>query len=163
MDTIWFAELNSPLGKLTLESDGKALTRIRLPEEKWRPDPGVHRVRKPDLFKDAAAQLGAYFRGERNSFDLQLNPRGTPFQKKVWDLLREIPRGQTITYGELAARAGNPKASRAVGAANGKNPLPIVIPCHRVIGSGGKLTGYAGGLKAKKMLLEIEGGLAAGA
>jgi len=158
MDTIWYAELNSPLGKLTLESDGKALTRIRLPDEKWQADPKVNRVRKPDFFKDAAAQLGAYFRGESKGFDLALNPRGTPFQKKVWVLLREIPCGQTITYGELAVRAGNPKASRAVGAANGKNPIPIIIPCHRVIGSNGKLTGYAGGLEAKKKLLEIEVG-----
>ena len=158
MDTIWYAELNSPLGKLTLESDGKALTRIRLPDEKWQADTKVNRVRKPDLFKDAAAQLGAYFRGEEKDFNLELNPEGTPFQKKVWDLLREIPSGQTITYGELAVRAGNPKASRAVGAANGKNPIPIIIPCHRVIGSNGKLTGYAGGLEAKKKLLEIEEG-----
>ena len=158
MDTIWYAELNSPLGKLTLESDGKALTRIRLPEEEWEADPQINRVRKPDLFKDAAAQLGSYFRGEGKDFDLPLNPPGTPFQKKVWDLLREIPSGTTITYGELAVRSGNPKASRAVGAANGKNPIPIIIPCHRVIGSNGKLTGYAGGLEAKKKLLEIEQG-----
>jgi len=158
MDTIWYAELNSPLGKLTLESDGKALTRIRLPEEEWEADPKVRRVRKPDFFKDAAVQLGAYFRGEGKEFDLELNPLGTPFQKKVWDLMREIPSGQTITYGELAVRTGNPKASRAVGAANGKNPIPIIIPCHRVIGSNGKLTGYAGGLEAKKKLLEIEKG-----
>lgn len=156
MDTIWYAELNSPLGKLTLESDGEALTRIRLPKEKWQADPESNRVRKPELFAEAAAQLGAYFRGERKEFDLKLNPRGTDFQKKVWDLLREIPLGQTITYGELAAKTGNPKASRAVGAANGKNPLPIVIPCHRVIGSNGKLTGFAGGLEAKKTLLKLE-------
>jgi methylated-DNA-[protein]-cysteine S-methyltransferase len=156
METIWFAELNSPLGKLTLESDGQALTRIRLPEEDWEPDPTVERIRKPELFAEAAAQLGAFFRGERREFDLPLNPGGTPFQRKVWDLLREIPCGHTITYGELARRSGNPKAHRAVGAANGRNPLPIIIPCHRVIGSNGKLTGYAGGLEAKKKLLEIE-------
>lgn len=156
MNTIWFAELKSPLGKLTLESDGEALTRIRLPEENWEADPKVKRVRKPELFSEAAAQLGAFFRGERKCFDLRLNPRGTDFQKKVWDLLCEIPAGETITYGELARRAGNPKAHRAVGAANGKNPLPIIIPCHRVIGSNGKLTGYAGGIEAKKLLLEVE-------
>jgi methylated-DNA-[protein]-cysteine S-methyltransferase len=156
LETIWFAELNSPLGKLTLESDGGALTRIRLPAEKWEPDPGVARVRKPELFREAAAQLGAFFRGERTAFDLKLNPRGTPFQTKVWNLLREIPRGETITYGELARRSGNPKAARAVGTANGKNPIPIIIPCHRVIGSSGKLTGYAGGLEAKRKLLELE-------
>jgi len=115
-------------------------------------------VRKPELFAEAAAQLGAYFRGELKEFDLKLNPQGTDFQKKVWGLLREIPLGQTITYGELAVLSGNPKASRAVGAANGKNPLPIVIPCHRVIGSNGKLTGFAGGLAAKKALLKLEKG-----
>ena len=156
MDTTWYAELNSPLGILTLESDGQALTRIRLPEEEWAPDPGTERVRKPELFKEAAIQLGSFFRGERAEFDLPLNPCGTPFQIRVWNLLREIPRGTTITYGELARRAGNPKAARAVGAANGQNPIPIIIPCHRVIGSNGKLTGYAGGLEAKKMLLDIE-------
>lgn len=158
MNTIWFAELKSPLGKLTLESDGEALTRIRLPEEDWEPDPGVKRVRKPALFTEAATQLGAYFRGQLTEFDLKLHPGGTPFQKKVWGLLCEIPAGSTITYSQLAQRAGNPKACRAVGAANGRNPLPIVIPCHRVIGSGGKLTGYAGGLEAKKLLLDIERG-----
>jgi len=159
METIRFAELKSPLGKLTLESDGEALTRIRLPEEEWEPDSQAKRVRKPELFAEAAAQLGAFFRGERKRFDLKLNPGGTDFQKRVWALLCEIPRGKTITYGELARRVGNPKAHRAVGAANGKNPIPIIIPCHRVIGSNGKLTGYAGGLEAKKKLLEIEGGI----
>lgn len=158
MNTIWFAELKSPLGKLTLESDGEALTRIWLPENDWEPDPRVKRVRKPALFAEAAAQLGAYFRGELTEFDLELHPAGTPFQKKVWDALCEIPAGSTITYSQLAHRVGNPKACRAVGAANGRNPIPIVIPCHRVIGSGGKLTGYGGGLEAKKLLLGIEGG-----
>lgn len=158
MDTIWYAELNSPLGKLTLESDGEALTRIRLPEEAWVPAPDIKRVRRPELFKEAAAQLSAFFRGKRTGFDLKLNPRGTPFQNKVWNLLLEIPHGETITYGKLARRTGNPRAARAVGAANGQNPIPIIIPCHRVIGSNGKLTGYAGGLEAKKMLLELEQG-----
>lgn len=158
MNTIWYAELNSPLGKLTLESNGEALTRIRLPEEDWEPDPKVKRVRKPALFAEAAAQLGAYFRGERTDFDLPLKTGGTPFQNKVWAQLRKIPCGETITYAQLARRTGNPKASRAVGAANGKNPIPIVIPCHRVIGSNGKLTGFAGGLQAKKALLDLENG-----
>jgi methylated-DNA-[protein]-cysteine S-methyltransferase len=157
MQTIWYAELKTPLGTLVLESDGEALTRIRLPEEEWVPESGVRRVRKPELFREAAVQLGAYFRGERREFDLPLAPRGTAFQQKVWSLLQEIPCGETITYGELARRAGNPRASRAVGAANGRNPLPIVIPCHRVIGSNGRLTGYAGGIAAKEKLLAIEG------
>jgi methylated-DNA-[protein]-cysteine S-methyltransferase len=159
METIWYAELKSPLGTLTLESDGEALTRIRLPAADPDEDPRVRRIRKPELFVAAATQLGAYFRGEIREFDLPLAPAGTKFQQKVWALLQDIPWGQTITYAELAHRSGNPKASRAVGAANGRNPLPIVIPCHRVIGSGGRLTGYAGGLEAKEKLLRLENAL----
>lgn len=149
-------EYSSPLGTLTLESDGASLLRIRLPEEDWRPDPTEERRADPAPFAAAIAQLDAYFAGERRTFDLDLTPRGTDFQLRVWTLLQEIPWGETISYSELARRAGNPAACRAVGAANGRNPLPIVIPCHRVVGSNGTLTGYAGGLAAKKALLELE-------
>lgn len=159
MKTIWYAELKSPLGVLLLESDGENITRIRLPEEEYANDPAVERVRKPALFREAAAQLNAYFRGERTAFDLPLEPEGTPFQNEVWSELRNIPHGETISYAELAERVGRKGSFRAVGAANGRNPLPIVIPCHRVIGSNGKLTGYAGGIEAKKKLLELEGAL----
>jgi len=105
--------------------------------------------------------LAEYFQGRRKVFDLPLAPEGTPFQLRVWNALREIHYGKTISYGELAARIGQPSASRAVGLANGSNPLPIVIPCHRVIGSNGKLTGYGGGLPIKERLLALEGALPA--
>jgi len=159
METVYFAELKSPLGTLTLESDGQSLIRIRLPEEEYENDPAVDRVRKPAMFKEAATQLASYFRGKRKTFDLPLAPAGTSFQNDVWNELQKIPHGETITYAELADRVGRKGSYRAVGAANGRNPLPIVIPCHRVIGSNGKLTGYAGGIEAKKTLLEIEGAL----
>ena len=159
MKKVLYAEMNSPLGVLLLESDGEALTRIRLPEEEFENDPTIERERKPTLFKEAAAQLSAYFRGERSAFDLPLAPAGTPFQQEVWNELRKIPHGETVSYAQLAERVGRPGSYRAVGAANGRNPLPIVIPCHRVIGSNGKLTGYAGGVDAKQKLLELEGAL----
>ncbi len=110
----------------------------------------------PSLIGDAIRQLRAYFAGELENFDLPLAPEGTPFQRKVWDELCKIPYGETISYGELAKRIGNPNASRAVGLANGSNPIPIVIPCHRVIGSNGQLTGYGGGLPIKEKLLALE-------
>jgi len=153
----WIHKYQSAIGTLTLESDGEALTRIRLPEENWAPDPAADRRPDPRPFAAAIAQLDEYFAGRRTTFDLPLAPRGTPFQRRVWDLLCEIPAGGTICYAELAVRAGNPPACRAVGAANGRNPLPIVVPCHRVVGSNGKLTGFAGGLAAKQALLAIEG------
>lgn len=159
METIYFAEWKSPLGTLTLESDGEALTRIRLPAEEYEVDPAARRLRKPGLFRAAAVQLKEYFAGTRRTFDLPLNPAGTVFQHKVWNELVKIPFGETISYTELAERVGRPGSHRAVGAANGRNPLPIVIPCHRVIGKSGKLTGYAGGLEAKQKLLELEGAL----
>jgi methylated-DNA-[protein]-cysteine S-methyltransferase len=154
---ILYHEYPCPLGTLTLESDGVALSRIRLPEEDWTADPEDERRADPRPFAATIEQLDAYFGGRSDGFDLPLAPRGTAFQKRVWDLLQEIPRGETISYAELARRTGNPAACRAVGAANGRNPLPIVIPCHRVVGSDGRLTGYAGGLAAKQALLELEG------
>ncbi len=150
----------SPLGVLVLESDGTALTRIRLPGEPGGP---VTRAPNGGPCAAAAAQLDEYFAGVRKEFDLPIAPAGTPFQRRVWSLLRAIPWGATISYAELARRAGNRAACRAVGAANGRNPLPIVVPCHRVIGSDGRLTGYAGGLAAKQFLLELERKPAAGA
>jgi methylated-DNA-[protein]-cysteine S-methyltransferase len=105
----------------------------------------------------ARAQLDAYFAGEITSFDLPLSPRGTPFQQRVWAALRDIPFGETTSYGELARRIGDPKAVRAVGAANGRNPLPLVVPCHRVIGADGSLVGFGGGMDRKRWLLQHEG------
>ena len=109
------------------------------------------------VLAEAADQLAAYFAGRLRRFDLPLAPEGTPFQREVWDLLREIPYGVTWTYGQAAGRLGRPKSSRAVGAANGANPIPIVLPCHRVIGADGGLTGYGGGVDRKRALLELEG------
>lgn len=153
---IYFHEYASPIGTLTLESDGQALLRIRLPEEDWAPDRKDERLSDAAPFAAVIRQLDEYFAGDRTRFDLPLAPCGTAFQRNVWDLLLEIPHGQTISYRELARRVGNPAACRAVGAANGRNPLPVVIPCHRVVGSDGRLTGYAGGLAAKEALLSLE-------
>jgi methylated-DNA-[protein]-cysteine S-methyltransferase len=120
------------------------------------PPDGTPRDDRFSVLKEASRQLDAYFAAELRSFDLPLNPRGTPFQLSVWKALRNIPYGQTRSYGQIADVVGAPKAVRAVGAANGQNPIPIVIPCHRVIGSNGKLTGFGGGLPLKRLLLDLE-------
>ena len=155
--TIWHSDMTSPLGKLRLESDGDALTRIALPLEKRTVVRVTRRQDDLEIFVVARRQLEAYFNGQVLEFDLPLAPSGTPFQLKVWTELRRIPRGETISYAKLAQRVGSPRAHRAVGAANGRNPLPIVVPCHRVVGSNGRLTGFAGGLEAKGWLLRLEG------
>lgn len=163
MAIIYTTEYKSPLGTLVLEGDGRALTRLRLPGEpkpaRGQAGEGAQRIRDPQPFAAAIAQLDEYFAGARRRFDLPLAPAGTPFQLKVWRELRKIPYGRTISYATLARRAGNEAACRAVGAANGRNPLPIIVPCHRVIGSDGSLTGFGGGLAAKRKLLELEGAL----
>jgi methylated-DNA-[protein]-cysteine S-methyltransferase len=152
-----YCYVETPIGPLLIVGDPEAVRRIefpesgraRLPETGWT-EAGSGAV------GEAARQLREYFAGTRTAFDLPLAPEGTEFQRAVWRLLQDIPYGETISYGELARRVGNPKASRAVGAANGANPIPIVIPCHRVIGSNGKLTGFGGGLPAKEALLSLE-------
>lgn len=151
-----YTVIDTPIGPLLLAGDGDRLARIGLPSGKGsvavRPD-----WRRDDrAFLAAQDQLGAYFDGRRTAFDLELAPRGTPFQMEVWRALTQIPAGRTISYGELARRIGRPAASRAVGAANGANPLPIVVPCHRVIGANGTLTGFGGGLDTKRWLLALE-------
>ncbi len=120
-------------------------------------DAGIEVVEDPSRTTELRRQLGEYFAGERQDFDLRLAPEGTPFERSVWDELRKIPFGETRSYGEIAQAIGRPGAARAVGRANGANPIPIVVPCHRVIGSDGSLTGFGGGLEAKSRLLEIEG------
>ncbi len=153
--TLFTALLSAPIGKLRLFVDGDGrLVRLDFP--------GPARV-LPQAIDDArrcahvGKQLAAYFAGRRRTFELELSPSGTPFQMQVWDELRRIPYGTTISYQELAHRIGKPKAMRAVGAANGQNPLPIVVPCHRVIGKDGSLTGFGGGLPCKRALLQLEG------
>ena len=148
----------SPIGSLLLAGTDDGLACIGFPSGKGAVTPRTDWHRDDAAFAEVRAQLTAYFDGRLTRFDLALAPRGTPFQLTVWQALTEIPPGETISYGELARRIGRPTASRAVGAANGANPLPIVVPCHRVIGVGGALTGFAGGLETKRFLLALEGG-----
>jgi methylated-DNA-[protein]-cysteine S-methyltransferase len=156
MNSLSYTQIDSPIGPLVLAGDANGLREILFVNGRHpaKPDPSWHE--DPAPLKSAIGQLHAYFAGDLEGFDLPLAPEGTPFQLEVWRELCEIPFGKTISYGELAIRIGNPKASRAVGLANGSNPIPIVIPCHRVIGSNGKLTGYGGGLPIKEKLLALE-------
>ena len=151
-----YTRMASPVGPLRLMADDAGLRRIDFVNGRSpvRSDP--HWRESAEYLGETVRQLLAYFAGELEAFDLPLVPQGTPFQLAVWKRLCEIPYGETISYGELARRVGNPNASRAVGLANGSNPIPIVIPCHRVIGSNGKLTGYGGGLPIKEKLLALE-------
>lgn len=144
------------IGRYGLQESGGELTRVWVGDRVEAVPEGCERKETP-LLKEAHRQLDAYFDGRLKTFDLPYLLEGTPFQQKVWRALCNIPYGTCITYGELAARIGDPKACRAVGMANGRNPLPVIVPCHRVIGSGGKLTGYTGGLDIKTKLLQIEG------
>jgi len=143
-----------PIGEIGIAEDNGAISRIGFRDSK-KDFVGFTAAETP-LIKKAAAQLEEYFAGRRVKFDLPLAPAGTEFQRSVWKALQTIPSGETRSYGEIAARIGNPKASRAVGMANNRNPIAIVIPCHRVIGSDGSLTGYAGGLESKRYLLDLE-------
>lgn len=149
----------SPVGQLTLVATPQALVAVLWPDDKARrvPLPALISQAEHPILGQAITQLNEYFAGRRNQFSIPLDPRGTPFQQQVWLLLRQIPYGETRTYGQLAQQLGQPTASRAVGAANGRNPLSIVVPCHRVIGASGKLTGFAGGLATKQRLLDLEG------
>ena len=146
----------SPLGDILLARNKNGLSHISFQEGTSAIEPTAVWQQDDSAFADATAQLNAYFAGELQEFDLRLAPEGTLFQQTVWGALQTIPYGTTTTYGKLAAGIGRPTASRAVGAANGRNPLPIVIPCHRVIGANGKLTGFRGGLRFKEALLALE-------
>lgn len=153
---IYFATMPSPLGSLLLTSDGVHLTGLSLSPHHhdlslWRRDTA--------RFEDARTQLEQYFAGRRTTFDLSIALAGTPFQQNVWKALRRVPYGTTTSYGDIARRIGHPMAVRAVGLANGRNPMAIIVPCHRVIGSDGSLTGYSGGLARKRWLLRHEGAL----
>lgn len=151
-----YTQIDSPIGPLLLAADETGLRLIQFKTSKHAQPPGEDWEENARPLKDVIRQLRAYFAGKLEEFDLPLAPDGTDFQQKVWRRLCDIPYGETISYGQLAQRIGNPNASRAVGLANGSNPIPIIIPCHRVIGSNGKLTGYGGGLPIKEKLLALE-------
>jgi methylated-DNA-[protein]-cysteine S-methyltransferase len=153
VNTTYYTTIPSPIGDLLLTSDGRSLTGLHMSPF----DPPLGGQHDEGPFVDVMEQLEEYFAGGRKSFDVSLNPKGTPFQMSVWAGIREIPYGETISYGELARWIGNPRAVRAVGRANGSNPIAVVVPCHRVIGSNGTLTGYGGGLDRKAKLLALEG------
>ncbi|MFD2420992.1 methylated-DNA--[protein]-cysteine S-methyltransferase [Amycolatopsis pigmentata] len=149
--------VDSPVGPLTLVAgDDGVLTGLYMDQQRYRPAESMFGDRDDAPFAEAAGQLAGYFAGRRREFDLDLAFNGTPFQRTVWQELRRIPYGETVSYRELAERIGRPTAARAVGLANGKNPVGIIVPCHRVIGSAGDLTGYGGGLDRKRQLLEFE-------
>jgi methylated-DNA-[protein]-cysteine S-methyltransferase len=164
-ETIW-TTMSSPVGDLLLTGDGRALDGLYMCDAgpTSRPSNGRRRNssrtgpgrRSDDAFADARTQLAEYFDGTRTSFELALSPNGTPFQLRVWEALRQIPYAATASYGKVAAAIGQPSASRAVGLANNRNPIAIVIPCHRVIGADGRLVGYGGGLDRKRYLLDLE-------
>lgn len=158
--TIYFATHESPIGKLLLVSHGDALSGLYMPDHKYGPRIGVEWRPDDRLFGPAKTQLDAYFAGELHRFELPLAPCGTAFQSAVWQALNAIPFGRTESYGALAARLGKPKASRAVGLANGHNPISIIVPCHRVVGANGSLTGYGGGIERKRWLLTHEARIA---
>lgn len=154
--TTLYTYFDSPLEKILLQSDGHFLTALYFPNHKWGTTPEKTWREDDAPFTEVRRQLSEYFAGERQQFDLPLKLHGTPFQQQVWQELTRIPFGLTITYGELARRVENPAAMRAVGAANGRNPVSIIVPCHRVIGANGKLTGYGGGMERKDWLLAWE-------
>jgi methylated-DNA-[protein]-cysteine S-methyltransferase len=156
MSEIVTSTIESPVGPLTLIARDGVLTNLMMHEQRHSSPPPTDAIVDDAWFKDVAAQLDAYFAGELTIFDVEVDLRGTEFQQRVWAELCEIPYGETISYGELAARIGNANASRAVGLANGRNPISIIVPCHRVIGADGSLTGYGGGLERKTWLLEHE-------
>ena len=153
---MFYTHLATPIGSLLLAGDESGLQEILFSKERQPATPDPTWTKDEKALREPIRQLRAYFAGELEDFDLPLSPQGTPFQQQVWKELLNIPYGETISYGQLARRIGNPNASRAVGLANGSNPIPIIIPCHRVIGSNGKLTGYGGGLPIKEKLLALE-------
>ena len=153
---MYYCYLNTPIGELLLAGENEALSMIGFPKGSMRRDPEPDWIYNEKPLAKARQQLEEYFAGARKDFDLQLKLNGTEFQVNVLKALLKIPYGETVSYGEIARRIGKPKAVRAVGAANGRNPIPIVEPCHRVIGSSGDLTGFGGGLDTKEELLRLE-------
>jgi methylated-DNA-[protein]-cysteine S-methyltransferase len=154
--TMRYTHVDSPLGPLLLTRDEIGITGCYLPTGKHERRVEDTWTRDDAAFEDARSQLAEYFAGTRHTFELPLHPAGTPFQQRVWGALRDIPYGETASYGQTAVAVGAPSAARAVGLANGQNPISIVVPCHRVVGADGSLTGYGGGLPAKQWLLSHE-------
>lgn len=156
MDLTYCRTVDSPIGPLTLAGHDSWLTNLVMEDQAHPPQGRASWVQDQRAFSEIVAQLDAYFAGELTAFDVAFCLEGTPFQRRVWGVLCEIPYGETRSYGEVAGRIGQPSASRAVGLANGRNPLAVIVPCHRVIGADGTLTGYGGGLERKRALLELE-------
>jgi methylated-DNA-[protein]-cysteine S-methyltransferase len=157
MRQTYWTTIDSPVGQLLLTADDAGLTGLHMEERRHGPaDVHPQWIRDESTFADARKQIDAYFAGELREFDLPLNPAGTPFQRRVWSALQTVPYGEVRSYRDIAERIGRPTASRAVGMANGRNPISIIVPCHRVIGTSGALTGYGGGLERKRVLLDLE-------
>lgn len=156
MTSLRYRTVDSPVGPLTLAGIGTTLMHLRMADQTHEPDRSGWAPAGTTAFGDVVDQLEAYFDGSLIEFDVDLHLDGTEFQRRVWDALRAIPYGETRSYGEIAAQIGSPGASRAVGLANGRNPIGIIVPCHRVVGSTGNLTGYGGGLDRKRILLDLE-------
>lgn len=156
MTSLQYRTIDSPVGPLTLAGIGSTLMHLRMVDQTHEPDRTDWAPTDDDVFPDAVEQLTAYFSGDLTEFDLDMKMPGTEFQQKVWGALRTIPYGETRSYGEIALQIGSPGAFRAVGLANGRNPIGIIVPCHRVIGAGGGLTGYGGGIDRKRALLALE-------
>jgi methylated-DNA-[protein]-cysteine S-methyltransferase len=159
--TTYWTKIDSPLGPLLLMADDEGLSGVYMTPHAHGPDgPSAAWVEDRIRFDDAELQLDEYFAGKRTQFDLPLHPSGTPFQIEVWEALKAIPYGEVRSYGDIAEQIGRPGASRAVGLANGRNPISVIVPCHRVIGASGSLTGYGGGLERKRLLLDLEADVA---
>ena len=161
MSAVVYARTDSPIGELLLAGDGSTLSLLHMLEGRHPVKLGSDWLRDDGAFAGVRAQLAEYFAGGRTAFDVPLALQGTDFQRRVWEALLEIPYGETVSYGELARRIESPRAVRAVGLANGRNPVAVIVPCHRVIGANGTLTGYGGGIERKRLLLELEAGRAA--
>lgn len=156
MTSLQYRTIDSPVGPLTLAGIGSTLMHLRMADQSHEPDRTGWQHAPAGVFAGAIEQLDAYFAGQLTEFDVDMDLAGTDFQRRVWAALRTIPYGETRSYGEIAAQIGAPGASRAVGLANGRNPVSIIVPCHRVVGSTGSLTGYGGGLDRKRLLLALE-------
>jgi len=155
-----YTTVDSPIGELLLVGDGDTLSGLYMQDGRKPRRIATNWSESAAPFADVKRQLEEYFTGERTTFDVKLAAEGAPFEREVWHALEEIPYGETVSYGEIARRVGQPTAARAVGTANGRNPIAVIVPCHRVIGADGSLTGYGGGLERKRLLLELERGQA---